>query len=173
METRTQFVATRYRPAAELVQERLQEIATHFGRLAYLARCVDVGGRYRHDGLQLTHDRTSVDRALAAAHEECFAAWIGLSLQQQHEDLSAFLEGLNRRRALHAWKESDPWRALSPRAAEAPERELFASDLRALIAQMLASLELVPASLEGEDEAGHDHAEQQPGCEPEINGVGK
>jgi hypothetical protein len=140
MGTREPFIVTRNRPAAELVEERLHEIPSRFGRLAYLARCLDPHGRYRHDGLQMTHDRSAVDRALADAHAHCFEHWLSLPLEEQHRDFSAFPDGLNRRRVLHAWRETDPWNALAPRTADAGQRQLFASDLRILIAGLLRSL---------------------------------
>ena len=140
MDTKSDFVVTRDRPAAELVQDRLQEIPTRFGRLVYLARCREPQGRYRHEGIHLTHDRGAVDRAFAGAHESCFTEWLALPLRAQHEDFSAFLEGLNLRRALQAWADADPWPALSPRSADSDQRELFASDLRVLIAGLIRSL---------------------------------
>jgi hypothetical protein len=140
MDTNSNFVVTRDRPAAELVEERLQEIPTHFGRLVYLARCREANGRYRHEGLNLTHDRGAVDGALASAHESCFGEWLALPLREQHGDFTAFLEGLNRRRALQGWAHADPWTALAPRTAGADQKQLFASDLRVLIATMVRSL---------------------------------
>jgi hypothetical protein len=140
MDTKGTFIVTRDRPAGELVQQRLQDIPSRFGRLVYLARCLDGHGRYRHEGLNLTHDRTTVDRALAAAHETCFGDWLSLPLREQHADFDAFLEGLNRRRALTAWAHAEPWPALAPRSAGTDQKELFASDLRVLIADFAGSL---------------------------------
>jgi hypothetical protein len=133
------FVVTRDRPVAELVAQRLQEIPTGFGRLVYLARCVDHHGRYIHEGLRTTHDRASIDHALSDAHIRCFEEWLALALEAQHADVLSFLQGVSRRRTLHVWSQGESWRDLCPRTAETAQKELFASDLRVIVANLLRS----------------------------------
>jgi hypothetical protein len=105
----------------------------------YLARCRDRRGWYRHDGLATTHDARAVHTALLWAHESSFQQWLELPAWDQHDDLSEYLTGLNRSRALAAWSDSEPWHAIAPPTAEPHERDLFAADFRALLRVLGAS----------------------------------
>jgi hypothetical protein len=121
------------RSVADIVASTLEQIPTHLGRLVYLARCRERDGRYTHHGLGLDHNAEAIHRALLKAHERYFREWLNLGLAEQHADLSAYLDGLNVKRVLKAWSDSEPWHAIAAPSADEAERRLFASDFRRLL----------------------------------------
>ena len=125
------------RSAPEIVASTLEQIPTHLGRLVYLARCRERNGRYTHHGLGLTHEAETVHHSLLAAHERYFRDWLNLSLAEQHQDLSTYLAGLNLKRVLKAWIESEPWHVIPAPSTDEAERRLFASDFRQLLELLL------------------------------------
>jgi hypothetical protein len=131
-----EFVLTRDRPVAELVNDRKRELTSHFARLLYLARCRDADGIYRHSGLELTHDPGDVHRALLAAHEECFAQWLGLSAMDRRRDLLSYMDGLDRRRVVEAWLPAYPWSAMVSPSAHEVKCAQFACSLRTLLQEL-------------------------------------
>jgi hypothetical protein len=85
------------------------------------------------NGLQLTYDSLAVHCTLLAAHECSFRDWLNLQFAAQCEDLVAYLDGLNVKRALKAWSDSEPWHAIAAPSADEVTLRLFASDFRKLL----------------------------------------
>jgi hypothetical protein len=131
---------TREQPVQELIREALDQIPSAFGKLAYTARSRYDNGKYRHDGLALTHDAQEIHAALRAAHEQTWIQWLSLTLEQQLKDVQLYMGGLNLQRAIPAWKHSQPWTAMVPTRAETHERRLFELDFEKILVVLEATL---------------------------------
>lgn len=125
--------------AADLWRNTLGQIPTAFGRLVYLAGLRDPNsGAYAHHGLAAVFGEQEAESAIRTSHEDCFAAWLRLELREQREDLMAYLQGLeaDRKTVVEVWTRVTPYLNLPPAAALQVERELFLSDLEALLSLM-------------------------------------
>jgi hypothetical protein len=131
---------TREQPVDELIREALGQIPSAFGKLAYTARSRYDNGKYRHDGLALTHDPQEIHAALRAAHEQTWLHWLSLTLEQQVHDVQLYMEGLNLQRVIPAWKQSQPWTAMAPTRAEPHEKRLFELDFEKILVVNEATL---------------------------------
>jgi hypothetical protein len=124
-----ELTLTAQKPAKAIVAEKLAQIPTRFGRLLYLARCIE-GGRYEHYGMLLSHGTAAVQTVLSKAHRNEWQEWLNLPLAGQRDDLTEFLQGSNSRMAVKRWSELDPWPTLYPVDSTKEEQELFAADFR-------------------------------------------
>jgi hypothetical protein len=132
---------TREQPVDELIREALAQIPSAFGKLAYTARSRHASnGRYRHDGLALTHDWQEINAVLKSAHEQAWLAWLSLTLEEQMSDLHVYMAGLNLQRVIPAWKQSQPWTAMAPAGAGAHEKRLFELDFEKILVLLEATL---------------------------------
>ncbi|MBI1352960.1 MAG: hypothetical protein GC160_01350 [Acidobacteria bacterium] len=114
----------------------LEQIPTHFGRLAYLASLRDHNsGRYRHHGLAQSFGEEEAAKILRLSHETVFSEWLNFRLQEQHEDLDRYLNsmGQDRRSVLETWGTLAPYRVLAPAAAGGAERLLYETDLEIIL----------------------------------------
>jgi hypothetical protein len=121
---------------ANVWRRTLSQIPTVFGRLVYLASLRDPNtGRYEHFGLAQMFGEDEADRALRQSHLETFQQWLGFGLERQKQDLDQYLAGLHRdpRAILETWSRVEPYRNLIPAAAPQAERQLYLSDLQALL----------------------------------------
>ena len=121
---------------ADLWKHTLLRIPTVYGRLSYLASIRDRNsGLYRHHGLGASFGREESDKALRESHEQAFAEWLKLPLEEQHTDLVAYLDALEDPRAtvLDHWLRSRVYRQQAPASAREVERQLFFRDLEALL----------------------------------------
>ena len=114
----------------------LAAIPNVFGRLTYIASLRDLSsGRYEHAGLEAVYPRDAVQEALAFCHQEIFSRVLEMPLSVQEQDLGEFLEGMPG--ALPAtivhWRQLEAYRILPPEGAPDYLRELFFSNLRALL----------------------------------------
>ena len=131
---------TREHNVDELIQKALRQIPSAFGKLAYTARSRHADGKYRHDGLALTHDWQQIHAVLRSAHEQAWTNWLSLTLEQQVNDLQVYMEGLNLQRVIAAWKQSQPWTAMAPTRAEPHEKRLFELDFEKTLVVIEATL---------------------------------
>ena len=114
----------------------LAAIPNVFGRLTYIASLRDLSsGRYEHAGLQAVYPQEAVQEALEFCHREIFSRILEMPLSVQEQDLSEFLERMPG--ALPAtighWRQLQAYRILPPEDAADYLRELFFSNLRALL----------------------------------------
>jgi hypothetical protein len=117
----------------------LDQIPTQFGKLAYLAGLRNENsGRYQHFGVAQLYGEDEANHVLGSSHERVFGEWLNYSLEQQHTDLEAYLDGMeeDRRTILQTWSSLAPYEKLPPEAARDAERLLFTSDLEIILELM-------------------------------------
>ena len=135
MDTLTQLQQNR-RIIQDLTVSTLARISSLYSRLAYLASLRDISTNvYDHSGLDAVYPRAAVRQALEQCHQELFERILETPLVVQEEDLRAHLRTLpnGSRKAAAQWRRLEADRALLP--AEAPEylKELFCSNVRAIL----------------------------------------
>ena len=99
-------------------------------------------------GLSAAFGRDDSSRALRESHEQTFAGWLNLSLEEQHADLTAYLETLEEppRVVLDYWLRSRAYRNQPPASARTADRQLFYRNLEALLVVLkYASADAGPA----------------------------
>jgi len=107
-----------------------------FARLVYVASLRDLSsGRYEHQGLVALYPEEAVQQALELCHEQIFERILEMPLEKQLEDLRnclAAMEGGLPAVVSH-WRQLEPYRVLLPESAPGYLKELFFSNLRALL----------------------------------------
>lgn len=114
----------------------LAEIPGEFGRLTYMASLRDLSsGRYEHAGLAALYPDEALQQALQACHEQIFERVLEKPLESQEIDLKECLERMpgGVKAALSHWRRMEAYRVLMPEAAPEYLKELFCSNLRALL----------------------------------------
>jgi hypothetical protein len=135
MDTLTQLQQNR-RIIHDLTLSTLARISCCFTRLAYLASLRDISTNvYQHAGLSAVYPEGAVRQALEQCHQEVFERILEMPLLGQEEDLRGHLRGLpnGSRNAAIQWRRLESYRALLP--ADSPEylKELFCSNVRAIL----------------------------------------
>jgi hypothetical protein len=135
MRTLTQLQQNR-RVILDFTQTTLAGIPGLFARLAYMASLRDLSsGRYDHAGLAALYPDAAVQQALQLCHEQIFERILEASLSTQEEDLRACLEGMEGGLsvAVSHWRRLQAYRVLQPETAPEYLKELFCSNLHALL----------------------------------------
>ena len=135
MRTLTQLQQNR-RVIQDFTQTTLAGIPGLFARLTYIASLRDLSsGRYEHVGLAALYPDAAIQQALQLCHEQIFERILETPLSGQEEDLRACLArmegGLSV--AVSTWRRIEAYRVLVPEAAPEYLKELFCSNLRALL----------------------------------------
>lgn len=115
----------------------LAAIPSLYGRLAYLASLRDLSsGRYHHDGLAALYPAEAIQEAVALCHEQVFERVLETPLARQEDDLRACLSAMEDglRPAIEHWQRMETFRVLLPENPPDYLRDLFCSNLRALLA---------------------------------------
>jgi hypothetical protein len=121
---------------ADVWRRTLSQIPTQFGRLAYFAGLRNPNtGIYEHHGLAALFGEEKSRLALAASHDETFAAWLAMSLELQKADLDAYLSGLgdDKLSIVRNWLSSRSYQNLMPALARDTAKALFMSDMEVLV----------------------------------------
>jgi hypothetical protein len=135
MGTLTQLQQNR-RVIQDFTSTTLAVIPSAFARLTYLASLRDLSsGRYEHAGLTAVYPREAVQQALEQCHEEIFERILESPLVEQERDLRAHLEGAESglRVAVAHWRRLEAYRTLLPMESPGYLKELFCSNIRALL----------------------------------------
>jgi len=135
MKTLTQLQQNR-RIIQDFTQTTLAGIPSTFARLTYIASLRDLSsGRYEHDGLSALYPEEAVQQALELCHEQVFERILETPLVSQEEDLRACLEGMEGGSsvAVAHWRRLEAYRVLVPEQSPDYLKELFYSNLRALL----------------------------------------
>jgi hypothetical protein len=114
----------------------LAAIPNLYGRLLYIASLRDLSsGKYEHAGLAAIYPADAVQEALECCHHEIFQRVLETSLAVQADDLRECLEGMpgDFSDTLSNWQKMESYRILPPGDAPDYLRELFFSNLRALL----------------------------------------
>lgn len=114
----------------------LAGISGLFARLVYVASLRDLSsGRYEHQGLAALYPEEAVQQALELCHEQIFERILEMPLEKQLEDLRNCLTAMEGGLAtvVSHWRQLEPYRMLLPENAPDYLKELFFSNLRALL----------------------------------------
>jgi hypothetical protein len=114
----------------------LAGIPGEFGRLTYMASLRDLSsGRYEHAGLAALYPDEATQQALQLCHEQIFERILETPLERQEADLKACLERMpgGLYTTLTHWRRMEAYRVLIPECAPGYLKELFCSNLRALL----------------------------------------
>ncbi len=107
-----------------------------FARLTYLASLRDLSsGRYEQAGLAALYPDAAIQQSLQLCHEQIFERILESPLASQQEDLRACLAGMEGglSGAVSHWRRIEAYRVLVPEEAPNYLKELFCSNLRALL----------------------------------------
>src|SRR5204862_7300097 len=114
----------------------LASIPGLFARLTYMASLRDLSsGRYEHAGLAALYPDEAIQQALQLCHEQIFERILETPLCSQLEDLRACLASMEGGlpSAVSHWRRMEGYRVFLPEAAPDYLKELFCSNLRALL----------------------------------------
>lgn len=120
----------------DFTETTLAEIPGEFARLAYLGSLRDLSsGRYEHAGLAALYPDDATQQALQLCHEQIFERILEAPLERQREDLKECLGRMpgERCETVAHWRRLEAYRVLMPEQAPAYLKELFCSNLRALL----------------------------------------
>lgn len=135
MKTLTQLQQNR-RIVQDFTLTTLAGIPGHFARLAYIASLRNLSsGRYEHEGLAAIYPDEALQQALQLCHEQIFEGVLETALASQLEDLKdclAAMEGGIRVAVTH-WSGMESYRVLIPERSPEYLKDLFCSNLRALL----------------------------------------
>ena len=114
----------------------LAAIPNLYGRLIYIASLRDLStGTYEHSGLAALYSPESIQEALECCHHEIFQRILETPLAIQADDLRECLQEMDGSfsSTLSNWRRMESYRILPPGSAPDYLRELFFSNLRALL----------------------------------------
>ena len=134
------------RPETQLQQNRriiqdftvtsLAHVPGPFARLVYISSLRDLSsGRYEHAGLAAMYPEEAVQQSLELCHEQIFERVLETPLAQQEKDLRGCLECMQGGLlpTVAHWRRMEAYRVLMPERAPAYLKDLFCSNLRAML----------------------------------------
>jgi len=114
----------------------LAGIPGEFGRLTYMASLRDLSsGRYEHAGLAALYPDEAMQQALQLCHEQIVERALETPLARQETDLRGCLERMpgGLCATVAHWRQMEAYRVLMPERVPGYLKELFCSNLRALL----------------------------------------
>jgi hypothetical protein len=135
MKTLTQLQQNR-RIIQDFTTITLAGIDGQFSRLTYVASLRDLSsGRYEHAGLAAIYSEPAIQQALELCHEQIFEKILETPLSAQELDLRACLDAMQdgRDATVGHWLRMEAYRVLIPEHAPDYLKDLFCSNLRALL----------------------------------------
>jgi hypothetical protein len=148
MKTITQLQQNR-RIIQDFTLTTLAGIPGEFGRLTYMASLRDLSsGKYEHAGLQALYPGEAVQQALELCHEQIFERVLETPLERQEADLKECLERMPGGLAstVSHWRRLEAYRVLMPESAPGYLKELFCSNLRALLELLQEGCSTAPSN---------------------------
>jgi len=137
----TVIVPAEIKSCADHWGDRLAQIATAFGSLAFLSEYYDRDtGRYYELTSAREYGEAETGRALARLHGQAFRDWLGLNLEQQKRDLLLYTASTQGAAARLRGLPEDLAATFTPPSATADEQALFTHDL-AMVLQALPGRE--------------------------------
>lgn len=136
MSTLTQLQQNR-RIIQDFTAVTLAGINGQFSRLTYVASLRDLSsGKYEHAGLAAIYSDPAIQQALELCHEQIFEKILETPLSAQVSDLGACLDAMQagREATVGHWLRMEAYRVLIPEHAPDYLKDLFCSNLRALLA---------------------------------------
>ncbi len=121
--------------AAASLRRSLSNIETVFGRLMHVALAAQLS-------TDLSPGNAKLRSAVNAVHNEVFADWLSLTLQQQRNDIEAYISSLHghRRQLLKCWTGIANDLDLVPYGVAPHERQLYAAEFRAHVELIFNSM---------------------------------
>jgi hypothetical protein len=120
----------------DFTQTTLARIQGEYARLAYIASLRDLSsGRYDHAGLAALYPDEATQQALQLCHEQIFERVLETTLDHQRVDLKECLERMpgGLCTTVSHWQRLEAYRVLMPERVPGYLKELFCSNLRALL----------------------------------------
>ena len=114
----------------------LEGIPGPYARLVYVASLRDLSsGRYEHEGLAALYPEEAVQQSLELCHEQIFERILETPLAEQLQDLRSCLAAMDGglAEAVSHWHKLESYRMLLPEHVPDYLRDLFFSNLRALL----------------------------------------
>ena len=114
----------------------LAEISGLYARLIYVASLRDLSsGRYEHAGLAALYPDEALQQAIQVCHEQIFEKVLEIPLSGQQDDLRISLTAMEGGlcAAVSHWQRLESYRFLIPEKSPAYLKDLFCSNLRALL----------------------------------------
>ena len=124
-----------------MVEVSVRQLPSTLAQLAHLAALrgpnTDV---YAHPLAQTAVQLAEANQLFKRIHEQAFRCWLNYCLEQQEADLGLYLSGLDcsKPTVVKTWLDLESYRSFAPASATAVERQLFLSDLEALLRTMSA-----------------------------------
>jgi len=114
----------------------LEGLPGPFARLVYLASLRDLStGRYEHAGLAVLYPDEAIQQTLEMCHEQIFERILESPLEQQQKDLKDCFKSMTGEypETVEHWRRMEAYRVLLPEAIPGYLKELFCSNMRALL----------------------------------------
>jgi hypothetical protein len=128
------IVQVAVKPSAEYWAERVEEIDTLFGKVAFLAAFRDrTSGLYHDAAAAKEYDAAEVSQTLSELHTAVFRHWLSLHLEQQCSDLGHYLSTSEGRAAFLSFDRRELAGMLTPAEARPEEGQLFNNDLTTVL----------------------------------------
>jgi hypothetical protein len=124
------------RVVEDFTQTTLEGLPGPFSRLVYIASLRDLStGRYEHAGMAVLYPDEAIQQTIEMCHEQIFERILESPLRLQEADLKICLKAMagGFRGAVEHWGRLEAYRALLPEAAPEYLKELFCSNMRALL----------------------------------------
>jgi hypothetical protein len=114
----------------------LSAIGSQFARLTYVASLRELSsGKYEHAGLAAVYPEEAIQYALQLCHEQIFERILESPLSEQEQDFRKCLQAMEGGicTAVTHWRQMEVYRILLPEHSPDYLKELFCSNLRALL----------------------------------------
>jgi hypothetical protein len=116
--------------ANQITSQMVERASSAFGRLVLLSSLCDrCAGAYHHPSLDSVVPSCLASLVLRRNHEQAFAKWLELIIEEQWKEISEYLGGPEAGEVVGSKTPEEFGEALIPEGAREPERELFLSDL--------------------------------------------